>query len=230
MNASGAMKIAACALVLVTATALADQRAPEPTAFEKFVANPDVIVEFEQWVGSIDSTDAKLSVTALVAHHSADPARRMRGLRLTMEDNSGTDSVYVDEAGFAALKQDLASVEQMRTTLRNESDAPYRVAEPRAAGCPSAGLASSARAIAPARTGRACCWPCSAATDSVSGPRTRGTRGADREGRGNPGVALTGAIMTGLIGWSKASDNAATIGFRWPGPACVRRGAFSAAR
>jgi len=128
MNASGAMKIAACALVLVTATALADQRAPEPTAFEKFVANPDVIVEFEQWVGSIDSTDAKLSVTALVAHHSADPARRMRGLRLTMEDNSGTDSVYVDEAGFAALKQDLASVEQMRTTLRNESDAPYRVA------------------------------------------------------------------------------------------------------
>ena len=130
MDALIAMKTTTLALVLVlvTASAPADDRVPEPTAFESFVANPNVIVEFEQWVGSIVSADAKLSVTALVAYDSADPARRMQGLRLTMEDNSGTDSVYVDDAGFAALTQDLASVDRMRATLHEESGAPYRVA------------------------------------------------------------------------------------------------------
>jgi len=128
MEASIAMKTAALALIFVAVTALAGERAPEPTAFERFVADPNVIVEFEQWVGSIVSADAKLSVTALVAYDSADPGRRMQGMRLTMEDNSGADSVYVDEAGFTALKQDLASVGQMRTPLRKEPDAPYRVA------------------------------------------------------------------------------------------------------
>lgn len=123
-----AMRTTTLALVLVTVTALADERVPELTAFESFVANPNVIVEFEQWVGSIVSADAKLSVTALAAHDSADPARRMQGLRLTMEDNSGTDSVYIGESRFAALTQGLASVGELRTTLRKGTDAPYRVA------------------------------------------------------------------------------------------------------
>ena len=80
LNASIAMKTATLALVLVAANALADERAPEPTVLEEFVA---------------------------------DPAKGVRGLRLTMEDDAGSDSVHLDESQVAALKDDLASVAQV---------------------------------------------------------------------------------------------------------------------
>lgn len=128
MNASIAMRSATLALVLVTVTALANDPVPEPTVFESFVADPNVIVEFEQWVGSLVSGDAKANVSALAAHDTADPAKRMRGLRLTMEDNAGSDSVHLDESQFAALKDDLASVERLQVSMRKGSNAPYLVA------------------------------------------------------------------------------------------------------
>lgn len=128
MDAINTMKTTTLALVLVTVTALAADRVPEPTAFESFVANPNVIVEFEQWVGSLVSGDAKVNVSALAAHDTSDPAKRMRGLRLTMEDNAGSDSVHLDESQFAALKDDLASIERLQASMREQSDAPYLVA------------------------------------------------------------------------------------------------------
>lgn len=129
MRASIMMKTATLAFAFVAGHALAGDRVPEPTAFESFIANPNAIVEFEQWVGSIVSTDAKLSVTALAAHDPADPARRMQGLRLTMEDNNGSDSVHVEEPLLDALRHDLADVEQGRAFMKlREPDAPWTVA------------------------------------------------------------------------------------------------------
>lgn len=52
----------------------------------------------------------------------------MRGLRLTIEDNAGCDSVHLDDSQFAALKNDLASIERLLASMRGQSDAPYRVA------------------------------------------------------------------------------------------------------
>jgi hypothetical protein len=128
LNASIAMKTATLALVLVASNALAGEHAPEPTAFEKFITDPNVLVDFEHWIGSLVSGDAKANVSVLAAHDTADPAKRMRGLRLTMEDNAGSDSVHLDESQFAALKDDLASVESLQASMRKESGAPYLVA------------------------------------------------------------------------------------------------------
>lgn len=52
----------------------------------------------------------------------------MRGLRLTLEEHAGSDSVHLDEPQFAALKDDLASVERLQASMREESGAPYLVA------------------------------------------------------------------------------------------------------
>jgi hypothetical protein len=99
-----------------------------PTAFESFVANPAVIVELEQWIGALDSRDAKVSVTVIVAYDSAETARRMRGERLTMEDNGGSESVHVEESAFPALRRDLADVASFATRMKSEDDhTPWRV-------------------------------------------------------------------------------------------------------
>lgn len=109
------------------ASATADQAAPIPTAFESFIADPKVIVEREQWVGSIDSADATVSVTVLVGHDTADASRRMQGVRLTMQDNAGGDVAYLDHSQIASALQDLADVEGGKAFMRTELDAPYRV-------------------------------------------------------------------------------------------------------
>lgn len=129
MNACNSIAVATAmlAFALAAGDASAGEPDPEPTALQSFVANPNVIVDFEQWVGSVASGDAKVSVTALAAHDTADPARRMRGLRLTMEDNAGSDSAHLDESQSVALARGLAEVEGGKSFMRTELDAPYRV-------------------------------------------------------------------------------------------------------
>lgn len=138
----------AAALALAAPAAVPeDSRVVEPTAFESFVANPAVIVDLEQWIGTLDSRDAKVSVTVITAYDSAETSRRMRGVRLTMEDNGGSDSVYVEESAFAALRRDLADVAAQRPSLKsNDLNAVWRVAgtagcwmprQPRRILCPS---------------------------------------------------------------------------------------------
>lgn len=128
-DARGALRSTAAALALAApAVLLAEQRAVEPTAFESFVGNPAVIVELEQWIGTLDSRDAKVSVTVIVAYDSAKTARRMSGVRLTLEDNGGSDSVYVEESVFPALRRDLADVASLATRMKSEDDhTPWRV-------------------------------------------------------------------------------------------------------
>lgn len=129
LPAARACALPAALALALAATAAAEEHAIAPTAFESFVADPNVIVEFEQWVGTIDSADAKVSVTALAAHDSAHPGRRMRGIRLTLLDNAGSDSVHLEPSQFTALARDLADVEQGKAVMRSQEPAAvWRVA------------------------------------------------------------------------------------------------------
>lgn len=77
--------------------------APVPTALEAFVANPNVVIAFSERVGGIESDDATLEVTALVAEDSADASRRMRGVKFSLANNDspwrahGTASCWMPE-------------------------------------------------------------------------------------------------------------------------------------
>lgn len=98
--------------LLVTPIVTADDRpSPEPTALESFVARPTVILDLAEVVGTIQSSDASVSVAAIVATDTARPDERMTGLRFVMENNTGTDQVYLDDTHLALLREDLAGIE-----------------------------------------------------------------------------------------------------------------------
>ena len=101
-------------------------QAAEPTELEAFVARPGVAIEFSQAVGTIESSDARVEVTALVAADTADASIRMRGLKLSMTDNSALDHVYLDESLLASLQEDLAGIDGDIAELESGS-APYRI-------------------------------------------------------------------------------------------------------
>jgi hypothetical protein len=114
-------------LASVSGIAVAEERVVEPTAFESFVARPSVVVELDEPVGSIASTDANLEVAVLVATDTANPPERRRGLRLRLESNAGQDHLYLDEAEVAAAIEDLAGIEDGITELKAQTSAPWRV-------------------------------------------------------------------------------------------------------
>lgn len=99
----------------------------EPTVFESFVSKPSVVVEFTQSIGTLGSTDAMAEVIALVAHDTAQPGERMRGVRLTMGNNAALEQVYLDAGELAAAKSELAEIEAGVAELESEAGAPYRV-------------------------------------------------------------------------------------------------------
>lgn len=101
-------------------------QATEPAELEAFVSRPGVTVEFSRVVGTIESSDASVEVTALVAADTTDASKRMRGLRLALADNSGLDQVFPDESLVASLQEDLAGIEGGIPELESGS-APYRV-------------------------------------------------------------------------------------------------------
>lgn len=109
----------AAMLATVSGIAIADEPVVEPTAFESFVARTSVILEVDEPVGSIASTDAKLEIAALVAADTANPPDHHRGLRLRFEDNAGENVVYVDESLVASTIGDLADIEESIAELKS---------------------------------------------------------------------------------------------------------------
>lgn len=86
-----------------------------------------MVVEFTQSIGTLTGTDATVEVVALVAHDTAQPGERMRGVRMTMENNTGREQVYLDDAELAAAKNELAEIEGGVAEREAEPGAPYRV-------------------------------------------------------------------------------------------------------
>ena len=98
--------------VVIGPAASADKRPPpEPTALESFVGQPTVILDLAEVVGTLESTDASVAVTAIVATDTANPGVRMTGLRFDLADNAGADRVYLDATQLAPLRGDLADIE-----------------------------------------------------------------------------------------------------------------------
>ncbi|MEX0733764.1 MAG: hypothetical protein WD944_08320 [Steroidobacteraceae bacterium] len=124
------MRHTAALLSIVAAVAVpafGQDHEAEPTAFESFVSMPSVVVEFTQSIGTLSSTDATVEVSALVAYDTAQPGVSMRGVRLTMENNTSREYVYLDAGQLAAAKSELAEIESGVAELKSGSDAPYRV-------------------------------------------------------------------------------------------------------
>ena len=103
-----------------------DGPSPEPTALETFVARPTVVRDVAEVVGGFESTDATVTVTAIVATNTENPGERMTGLRFDLADKAGADQAYVDATQLAQLREDLAGIEGGIPELES-GGAPVRV-------------------------------------------------------------------------------------------------------
>ena len=118
---------------------------PVPTDFESFVASPTVVLDLDEAVGSLRSTDASVVVAAAIASDTGRPGERMRGLRFVMESNTGSDQAWLDQTQLAALLDDLCGIEAGIPELES-SGSPYRVQARIPAGCRHDRCGSSAPA------------------------------------------------------------------------------------
>jgi hypothetical protein len=89
--------------------------APEPTAFERFVMEPNIVVAASREIGSLASVDSTVAVTVLLAQSPADQLRRMRGVRFDLSHNVGTERIYLDERELAKLRNEVALMERFNT-------------------------------------------------------------------------------------------------------------------
>jgi hypothetical protein len=112
---------------IATQAAAAQQAAVEPTSFESWILQPDVVVEFEQLAGSIVSSDASLEVTGVIAADTANPLERRHGLRLRFTNNAGQDQIHLDRAHVTVAIDDLGEIESGIAELESGNGAPWRV-------------------------------------------------------------------------------------------------------
>jgi hypothetical protein len=127
------MKIFSLGLITVLSTVHAavtssdEPSPPEPTVLESFVGRPTVVFDLVAEVGSLQSADASVAVSAVIARDTGRPGERMKGVRFVMENNLGIDLVYLDEAQLTLLMQDLAVIDGGIAGQKAEVDAPIRV-------------------------------------------------------------------------------------------------------
>jgi len=114
-------------LISIATPAFAQSSAPEPTPFEAFALKPGVVIVFTQQVGSIESSDASVKISALIISDTANPSEQMRGVRFTVASNAALDHVFLDEAQLAAMKRDLVDIEAGIPELKANQNAPYQV-------------------------------------------------------------------------------------------------------
>ena len=104
--------LALVAVIVVVPVASAHEQPPTaPTALESFVAQPTVVLDLAEVVGAIRSTDATVSVAAIIATNTANPGERMTGLRFDLSDNGAAERVYLDISQLPQLSEDLAGIE-----------------------------------------------------------------------------------------------------------------------
>ena len=86
-----------------------------------------VVTEVIRPIGSIESSDAKVEVVALLAYESSNPPDQMRGVRITLESNGGYEQIYLERGLIMSTMRDLAQIEQGIPNLKSSNAAPYRV-------------------------------------------------------------------------------------------------------
>jgi len=123
------MKVVAvvCLTFTLASVAFTARAGSEPTALEARASRPDVEVVSSTLIGSIESSDAKVSISALVVRELAAPSHRTLGVRFDLANNNTADKLYLDPVQLRSLQKELTEIEG--SIARNEQDdsAPYRV-------------------------------------------------------------------------------------------------------
>lgn len=136
----------ALTLALAATGASAAELTPSPTALESFVARPSVVLDLAVDVGAIRSSNATVTVAAVIGTDTSQPDERMQGLRFTLADNGGIEQAWLDVTELRALLMDLDGIEGGIAELKAGTDAPWRTQgtascwrpkEPRRILCPN---------------------------------------------------------------------------------------------
>jgi hypothetical protein len=94
---------------------------------ETFATQPNAQIDWSRDVGLIQSSEARVIVTALVIKDAQQPLNRMCGARIDLANQKTRDQVYLEEARLAAVKSALEVIESEIESFRKEpSSAPYR--------------------------------------------------------------------------------------------------------
>ena len=99
----------------------------QPTKLEAFAGRPDAHVTWFKETGRIESSEARVVITALVVEDTSHALRRMRGVRLDLFNNNATDQVYLEEARLEPVKKALDQIESEIEDFQKEREgAAYR--------------------------------------------------------------------------------------------------------
>ena len=109
--APSASVIALYVLLLGVTRAQAPEAPPlRPSPLEAFASQPAAKVTWSTEAGRIDSDDAHAVITALAVEDAAQPARRMRGIRITLSRRDARHEVYLEENRLPAFREALDEI------------------------------------------------------------------------------------------------------------------------
>ena len=114
-----------------------EQLSPQPTKLEAFATQPSARIIYAKEMGQINSSEARVVVSALIVEDDAEPPGRMRGVRIFLAKEGVTDEVYIEEAKLEAVRKALAEISRGVEEFHNEqSDTPLRYyGRPRSGRC-----------------------------------------------------------------------------------------------
>ena len=92
----------------------AESRRLFPTILEMFAMQSTASVTWSQEVGRIESTEAQATIFALAVEDPVQPPHLMRGVRIDLIDQRGTDHVYVEEGRLGVVRTALYDIERNR--------------------------------------------------------------------------------------------------------------------
>jgi hypothetical protein len=148
----GKLFLTAMIIAFIFGNVIAEEQVVEPTAFESFVTRASVVVEVDEPVGWIVSTDSTQAIALPVARSARNSRRRNLRARLRADlanSNAGQGRMHADGAEVEAATEDVAGVEDAVSARKAEAGASWRVqgtgscrrpARPMRIRCPSYGV------------------------------------------------------------------------------------------
>ena len=94
----------------------------QPTPLEAFAHQPTTHVTWSKQVGGLDSSEAHVTVTALVLEDTAQHPDRMRGIRIDLSGLDSKDEVYLGEETLGVYKNALDEIrptQEFRNSARD---------------------------------------------------------------------------------------------------------------
>lgn len=112
---------------MATAMASAQDSTIVPTAFEAYATAASAQTRWTHEIGRLQSSDATLTLVALIVEDAAAPPSEMRGVRFELVDNTAVDHVYLDREQLVALRDELEGFERGIPRLRDGPLSQWRV-------------------------------------------------------------------------------------------------------